>query len=182
MTRMHSYVFLSIVNSFWYVVMDRYMANSIVYSLTYFVQKYTSATIRTWWEDFARRLSEGIGTFRRLPTMTSRLISDEKTQCRSQMFVLLAKPLETAKTIHKILVDELIIICKFAILLDWKIQIHLSKAIWALKWQISAVQYRYLIRNCWNYLKFCGAIQLLLCTGKDIHAQCTKARVCTREK
>jgi hypothetical protein len=49
---------------------------------------------------------------------------------------------------------------KFAILLDWKIQLHLTKAIWALKRQIYAVQYRYLIRNCWNYLKFGGVIQL----------------------
>jgi hypothetical protein len=36
----------------------------------------------------------------------------------------------------------------------------LSKAIWSSKRQIYAVQYRYLIRNCWNYLKFCRVIQL----------------------
>jgi hypothetical protein len=38
--------------------------------------------------------------------------------------------------------------------------------------------YRYLERNCWNYLKFCGVIQLLLCTGQDIHAQCIHKTTC----
>jgi hypothetical protein len=28
------------------------------------------------------------------------------------------------------------------------------------------------------YLKFCGAIQLYLCTGQDIHAQCLHENTC----
>jgi hypothetical protein len=67
------------------------------------------------------------------------------------------KSLETAKTIHKIIVDDFI----FEILQFYSIEkLHLSKAIWALKRQIYAVQYRYLIITCWNYLTFCGVIQL----------------------
>jgi hypothetical protein len=94
-----------------------------------------------------------------------------KLQSRPQIFIPLAhKTLATSKTIHKIL-SGWPYIWKFAILLDWKIQlIHLTKAIWALKRQIYAVQYRYLIRNCWNYLKFCGVIQL--------YAQCIHKTTC----
>jgi hypothetical protein len=93
------------------------------------------------------------------------------------VFHSLHKSLETAKTY----------IWKFEILLidNWKIQLHYiywTKAIWALKRQIYAVQFRYLISvgTMWNSAESssycCAQVKIFM---RSVY---TKPRVCTREK
>jgi hypothetical protein len=73
------------------------------------------------------------------------------------------KPLETAKPSTRSY------ICKFAILLDWKIQLHLSKATWALK--------RFMLYNIDIWLEIVGTIWN---SAESSYFSCAQEKMCTQ--